>query len=26
MKYASSIKPKEIPIDWSTDLDRWSKL
>jgi hypothetical protein len=22
MKYASSIKPKEIPIDWSTDLDR----
>ena len=22
MKYASSIKPREIPIDWSTDLDR----
>ena len=22
MNYASSIKPKEIPIDWSTDLDR----
>ena len=22
MKYASKIKPKQIPIDWSTDLDR----
>jgi hypothetical protein len=26
MKYTKKIKPKQIPIDWSTDLDRWSKL
>jgi hypothetical protein len=26
MKYTNKIKPRQIPIDWSTDLDRWSKL
>jgi hypothetical protein len=26
MKYTKKIKPRQIPIDWSTDLDRWSKL
>jgi hypothetical protein len=25
MKYTNKIKPRQIPIDWSTDLDRWSK-
>jgi len=22
-RYTSKIKPKQIPIDWSTDLDKW---
>jgi hypothetical protein len=25
-RYTSKIKPKKIPIDWSTDLDKWWNL
>jgi hypothetical protein len=26
MKYTNKIKPKQIPIDWKTDLDKWWNL
>jgi hypothetical protein len=22
-RYTDKIKPRKIPIDWSTDLDKW---